>query len=243
MDAKICEYLDWDSELFELRIARYAGNRLSSDRVVEAASWCQAHQIDCLYFLADSDDAETVRLAEANGFHLVDIRLMFQRSVPEDTGPQSAVRAFRTADAARLRSIARISHRDSRFYYDGGFPESRCDDLYDTWIERSYSGWADAVLVAEADGSAGGYVTCHLAPSSVGSIGLLAVAPECRGRKLGSQLTKAALEYFRVNGMKEVTVVTQGRNVGSQRLYQRCGFVTGSVQLWYHKWFGVHALP
>jgi dTDP-4-amino-4,6-dideoxy-D-galactose acyltransferase len=142
-----------------------------------------------------------------------------------------------------LRSIARISHRDSRFYYDAGFPDSRCDALYEVWIERSSSGWADAVLVADVDGTAAGYVTCHLAPSGEGSIGLLAVAPEFQGRKLGAQLTGAALEYFRVNEKQEVTVVTQGRNLRSQRLYQRSGFITSSVQLWYHKWFGVHALP
>jgi ribosomal protein S18 acetylase RimI-like enzyme len=33
-----------------------------------------------------------------------------------------------------------------------------------------------------------------------------------------------------------VSVVTQGRNVAAQRLYQRAGFVTASTQLWYHRW-------
>ena len=32
-------------------------------------------------------------------------------------------------------------------------------------------------------------------------------------------------------------VVTQGRNIAGQRLYQRCGFLTRSVELWYHKWY------
>jgi hypothetical protein len=34
-----------------------------------------------------------------------------------------------------------------------------------------------------------------------------------------------------------VNVVTQGRNSKAQRLYERCGFLTRSVQLWYHRWF------
>jgi hypothetical protein len=37
--------------------------------------------------------------------------------------------------------------------------------------------------------------------------------------------------------MQQATVVTQGRNVVSQRVYQRCAFMTRSAQLWYHCWF------
>jgi hypothetical protein len=31
-------------------------------------------------------------------------------------------------------------------------------------------------------------------------------------------------------------VVTQARNVPAQRLYQKCGFITRSVELWFHRW-------
>jgi ribosomal protein S18 acetylase RimI-like enzyme len=37
-------------------------------------------------------------------------------------------------------------------------------------------------------------------------------------------------------GVQRVSVVTQGRNVAAQKLYQSCGFTTCSVQLWYHWW-------
>jgi hypothetical protein len=30
---------------------------------------------------------------------------------------------------------------------------------------------------------------------------------------------------------------TTQRNYAAQRLYQRCGFLTGSIHLWYHKWY------
>ncbi len=39
------------------------------------------------------------------------------------------------------------------------------------------------------------------------------------------------LDFDRVN------VVTQGKNIPAQRAYQRCGFITRSVELWFHKWF------
>jgi|HubBroStandDraft_1064217.scaffolds.fasta_scaffold00236_4 dTDP-4-amino-4,6-dideoxy-D-galactose acyltransferase len=234
----MCEYLDWDSRFFGLRIARLNESRLTSASVTCARSWCRENQIDCLYFLADSDCAETAALARANAFQLVDIRLTMERRLDSAFGPVSVVRPFQPADAARLRAIARVSHRDSRFYYDAQFARPRCDALYEAWIERSFAGWADAVLVAEWDGAPAGYISCHLAPSGVGSIGLFAVAQEHRRRGLGRQLVAAALGYFGQNGMNQATIVTQGRNVASQRIYQGCGFLTQSVQLWYHCWFG-----
>jgi dTDP-4-amino-4,6-dideoxy-D-galactose acyltransferase len=232
-----CEFLEWDSRFFGLRIARLTEPRLTSASVTSATRWCLTNRIDCLYFLADSDDAETAILAQRSAFQFVDIRLTLECRLGGDPGPAPAVRPFRPADAARLRAIARVSHRDSRFYYDPRFERQQCDALYEAWIERSLGGWADAVLVAEWDGAPAGYISCHLSPSGVGSIGLFAVAQEFRRKSLGRQLVAAALEYFRHNGLAQATVVTQGRNLASQRIYQRCGFLAESVQLWYHCWF------
>ena len=232
-----CEYLDWDSQFFGLRIARLTEHRLTREGVAAADRWCKTNAVDCLYFLADSGDAQTESLAKAYGFQLVDIRVTMGR-VPGHSGPTPAVRPFLPADAASLRAIARVSHRDSRFYHDARFPRWQCDALYETWIDSSSSGWADTVLVAECDGAPAGYVSCHLAPPSGGSIGLVAVAQDYQRRGLGRQLVDASLDYFRRHRVARATVVTQERNVASQRLYQRCGFVTESVQLWYHRWFG-----
>ncbi len=243
MRTEICEYLEWDSQFFGHRIARLTEDRLTRDRAIVALEWCQTNHIDCLYFLAASNHSCTVALAEFYHFHFVDVRLTFDRPLSPEAGDVPDVRVFQPSDGPRLRAIAAVSHRDSRFYYDQELPHSRCDALYATWIERSFSGWADAVLVAAANDKPAGYVTCHLSPSGVGSIGLLGVDPECQGRGLGRQLVDASLQYFHRNGMKQVTVVTQGRNVASQRLYQQCGFRTLAVQLWYHLWLRRESLP
>jgi dTDP-4-amino-4,6-dideoxy-D-galactose acyltransferase len=109
--------------------------------------------------------------------------------------------------------------------------------LYAVWIEQSVKGYADFVLVAELDGQPAGFVTCHLKPGEIGDIGLIAVDAACQGRGLGQQLVTSALRAFSDRGPRIVTVVTQGRNIRSQRLYQKCGFVIRRVDLWYHKWF------
>ena len=235
----VCTYLEWDSQFFQRRIARLNRHRLDQATMAECALWCRQHRIDCLYFLADSNDLETPRLAEANDFHLTDIRMTLGRVVvPEDFAPNSfdGFRHAREDDLRALRTIARTSHHDTRFYFDGHFEQENCDLLYATWIENSFRGFAQAVLVAEADGEPAAYLTCHL-NDQASQIGLVGVGEGHRGKGLATKLVRAFLSWSREQGARRALVVTQGRNLPAQRLYQRNGFITSSMDLWYHRWF------
>lgn len=235
LSSEPARFLSWDSEFFGVRIARVVADALTPVTLAALMEWRRAQAVDCLYFLADPNQTASLRLVEQNGFYLTDVRVLLDCG-SESVGPIPAgVRPFQEDDRAVLRAIARASHHDSRFYYDGHFPVERCDDLYDTWIDRSVDGFADATLVADVDGHAVGYVTCHREEGE-GRIGLVGVHPAFQGRLLGQALVKAALNWFLVAGFERVSVVTQGRNTRAQRLYQRCGFLTRSLQLWYHWW-------
>lgn len=240
---ELCQFLPWDTEFFGRRIARVTVHRLSPRIVRAILQWCKTQAIECLYFLADSDHAETVRLAEDHGFRLVDIRITLKQNVRnrqvegKDLSQTVSVRYSHPSDIPTLQMIARTSYGYSRFYFDPHFPVESCEALYETWIKRSCEGYADQVLVAELNGQPVGYVTCHLVgKASQGQIGLVGIGPQARGRGVGRTLIEHSLDWFAEHGVEVVSVVTQGRNVAAQRLYQRCGFVTDSVQLWYHKW-------
>lgn len=232
-----CRFLQWDSDFFGFRIASLLRNHLTPEILVEAFDWCERERIGCLYFLAAANSPQTTVLAELNGFRFVDVRLTLEHRLKTEPNPGGQVRHCRESDIPVLRAIAAVSHRDSRFYYDPDFPDEQCDALYETWIERSFAGYADAVLVAEGDSGPAGYISCHVSEDGTGSIGLFAVAEHARGHGVGRGLVNAALAHFRGRGVSRVMVVTQGRNCAAQRLYQSCGFQTCSLQIWYHRWF------
>jgi len=265
MSTPLCEVLAWDSEFFGCRVGRLAGGRLDPNLLVEVDAWCRAEAIDCLYFLADSGDPATAAVAEAGGFRLVDLRVTLEGPLTPDPSPipsrppgegRPLTRPFQPGDLPELRRIAALSHHDSRFYADPHFDRERCDELYATWIEKSCRGEAaDAVLVAEHNGKPAGYISCVLVPPSPGGreglpqkteggqggeghgeIGLIAVAAEAQGRGLGKALIRASLRWFADRGLSRVRVVTQGRNVRAQRLYQAHGLFTRSIGLWFHRW-------
>ena len=241
--AEPCETLPWDTKFFGMEVARVSGDVLTPAVCKAIDEWCKSHRIDCLYFSARADDATTVKLAEERGYHLVDVRVTSEHSSESRTrenasGEECRIRIARAEDVPALRRIARVSHSDTRFFYDDRFPRTLCESLYETWIQKSCEGFANAVLVAEDAGPLCGYVTCHLSSDGTkGSIGLIAVDGQWQCKGLGRCLVDAALDWFETQRVTKVSVVTQGRNIAAQRLYARGGFIPRKVELYYHRWF------
>lgn len=227
-------FLEWDTEFFGRRIGQIDAPAVSAEAWSRTRDWARSNRLDCLYLLAPAEDPSVGLSAQNAGFRLVDVRLTLEW---ESAGPplaaESALRHPTEADLPALRAIARVSHTDSRFYADPHFSRDRCDALYETWIEKSCRGWADEVWVAEREERPIGYVTIHReAEAGAARIGLIAVAPDARGQGIGEHLIRRSQA-----GFQRLTTVTQGRNIGAQRLYQRCGFVSSAVGLWFHLWF------
>lgn len=239
MQRETCKQLAWDSEFFGVGIAQYSGDGLTAESADAALEFCRQRDVRCLYLLLPDDPAVRAA-AESQGFDYVDTRVTLVNQAVTRLGEvPDSIRIAEPDDLPALRSIARASHHDTRFYFDPHFDRRRCDALYETWITRSCEGWVDRTFVALHEGRPSGYITCKLSDTGVGSIGLFAVAETARGKGHGTTLIKAALAYFEDSGMHSVQVVTQLRNTQAQRAYERSGFVTQSRRLWFHAWLPV----
>jgi dTDP-4-amino-4,6-dideoxy-D-galactose acyltransferase len=245
-DSAPCELLPWDTEFFHCRIARVCGDTLVPKRAVQIDEWSRSNRIRCLHFLSRADDPPTLQTAEEHGFRLVDIRVTLELVVMNSKAPLRldppaglTIRPVQPADLPGLQATARVVHEETRFFSDPHFSRKRAEDFYSTWITLESQGRAQTVLVAaSAANQPLGYITCHLGTvRPEGQIGLVGVSPEARGKGIGKSLVLAAMDWYRVKGAREVTVVTQGRNLAAQRLYQQCGFLSRDLQLWYHKWY------
>jgi dTDP-4-amino-4,6-dideoxy-D-galactose acyltransferase len=232
--------VDWDEAVFGVRTARLIPTEPDAAQLRTALAEIRAWDGRVAHLLLESGADESARAAADLGFRCVDVRVTLRWAAGPEPAPKATgalLRPARDADLGALERIARTSFGDSRYYRDGRYPAERCGDLYARWIRESCLGAAELVLVAEAAGSAAGFVTCHArAGGEAGSIGLFGVALEARGAGLASRLLGGAQEWFRGLPVGAVTVVTQGRNVAAQRAYQRRGFLTHAVQLWYHVW-------
>jgi dTDP-4-amino-4,6-dideoxy-D-galactose acyltransferase len=240
-----CQFLQWDTDFFGRRIGRIEAHRLESELINSIYCWSEEHTIDCLYFLADSNDPQTIRLAEVHGFRLVEVRITLERKLKDwnpETRPRSAndvfTRAVRAEDIPIVKSIARNSYVDSRFYFDENFPEDKWQAYYETWVEKSCRGGADLALVAEKEGEVVGYITGLVDKTThEGIYELTGVEEAARKSGVGQELFRSGLDWYVRSGIESMWVATQGRNIATQRMIQRNGFITRFCQLYYHKWF------
>jgi len=85
----------------------------------------------------------------------------------------------------------------------------------------------DNVWVTEEDGRVVGFISFMMSPArKVGTIHYNGVAPEARGKGIGTMQVRKALEIFREAGM-EIACVGTGLNEGhapARRVYEKCGF-------------------
>ena len=202
--------LDWDSEFFGIEVG------MAEDPHESTA------EFDLTWILLDTP--LRIQEAEAHGYRFRDIRAEY--SCEPNRRPRIACLPANDADADWLVALARTAHTNTRFYADGGLSRDRCADLYETWMRRAIA--EDKVLV---NGNRTGYVTVR-----EGAIGLIAVAPQARGRGVGERLVSDASAHCLDLGLAEIRVVTQGTNIAANRLFQHCGFRLESTKVWMSKW-------
>lgn len=235
-----CKMLVWDSEHWGFPVALLNGDRLTEDLAKRAISWCEEHEVKCLYFAGDGVCGRTLQLADANGFKFVDVRIDMERGLQGSLSYKMSgvCREAQTEDLPILERLARAAHEDTRFFKDLNFDRDKAVDLYARWIERDLR--ENKVFAGTAPANAEkllGYISVSTPGGDTGRIGLVAVAREARGQGVGRLMVEQAVAWCRSRGARSVKVATQGTNIPALRLYESCGFKVSDVKIWFHRWF------
>jgi ribosomal protein S18 acetylase RimI-like enzyme len=231
------ERLEWDSTLFGFGVGRVRAKRLTVQDAARCADEARRLGLRCLYFLARSDDPASWTAAIRVGFEPIDIRIELDRELaPAEEVPRDTPLATEH-DLPCLLDLARGAFTESRFFRDERFPSVKAEELFSVWVRRGVSESDRFTILSREDGKPAGFVSGRIAAAGRGRIELVAVAQAFQGRGVGHRLLDCALAQFWRRGAGCVAVVTQGSNAAAQRLYQRTGFRTGSVGVWFHGWY------
>jgi ribosomal protein S18 acetylase RimI-like enzyme len=138
-------------------------------------------------------------------------------------------REYRVTDSPRVLELCRL-FETSPFAVDPRFRElsPRFEPVFATEMLQAASAFT---LVAEEKGRVAGFATVGMNPAisgparrKVGTILLLAVHRELRGRGIGSALASKGLAWLRSQGAELVTVGTDLTNLPAVAVYENLGF-------------------
>jgi dTDP-4-amino-4,6-dideoxy-D-galactose acyltransferase len=233
--------LEWDSEFWGFPVA-YLSSRYLTDNIAHRTDKIiKRDNIRLVEYQCNCHDSRSVKTAERNGFHFTDIRMTFEKKLKN--GYECKMPAditFARAgenDIKRLKDISSYLYKDSRYFFDENFDKEKANEFYKGWVEKAVLGRFDDECWCLYDKDKPfGFCTIKYHISDTANIGLFGMAKDYQGRGLAGLLLNMVFGRLTGNGVKKLSVVTQGRNYAAQRLYQKAGFITKSTELWYHKW-------
>jgi len=109
--------------------------------------------------------------------------------------------------------------------------------LYREWINKSFRGdFSETIIFSvEPDEIISGFTTLRKHSGKI-FVDLFAVSEEFRGKEVAVKLLQSAKNWSRKKGYEKLFVLTQGYNIPALRSYQKNGFVTDSVNIFFHRW-------
>lgn len=252
--------LAWDSEQLGFRVAKIDhllavgpyGQAIQTKKALLDAMLTDPRNRGIRYIACrvNADDLSGLHLLEQQNFVTVDGILTFSldlsRWFPTSMDIDYEVRPARESELDEIRSIGATAFVYDRFHSDPIIPRAIADKLKATWVENACRGVvADLVIVASKDHKVLGFVTCKINRSAgkcfgtgIGSLDLVAVSAEARGKGVAYWISQASLEWFKKNGMRFVEVGTQFRNHAASTVYQKAGFKLVSSSITLRKWIG-----
>ena len=242
--ASVIYRLKWDSKFFGSNIAFLSSLCLTKNIEKYVQGFTKSEDLDLIQFQCNCHDLLSVQIAEENKYSFVDIRLTMERPINEtfiiqEDKKEIDFRKATKSDIEILVDYAKGIYHSSRYYYDKNFDTKKVDGFYSGWIKKSVLGEFDDFCYAIYENNSPiGFCSIKYNQNNSASIGLLGISPKHSNLGLGRYMLNKVIEALYADGITYIDVVTQGRNYSAQRLYQRCGFLTRTSELWYHKWLG-----
>ena len=239
----IIRVLKWDTKFWRKKTATIFTPIINKKVIKRILIFIKENKIKFCSFLCNSNHADSVSLAELNKFKLTDIRLTFEKDIKlVKKIKKNKDYNFSLASKKNIKELEQIVnniYQSSRYYYDINFNQIKVNDYYKDWIKKSVLGLFDdycLILNNEKENRIIGFVSLKINDDNSASIGLIGVNKIFEGKGYGNIIIKNLFYHLYLKKIKKLYVVTQGRNIRAQRLYQKNDFIIKSSGIWYHKW-------
>jgi dTDP-4-amino-4,6-dideoxy-D-galactose acyltransferase len=237
MKSGVLEILEWDSRFFGYRVGRLLIDR-GGEQIPETLRFrVEKEKIKLLYIFVNPSLLEINNQLEELGGVLVDQKVVYVKATELHTEFSNKVIEYQSDTVnEQLKELVLSAGTYSRFRLDPNFRNDEYAKLYHEWLLKSINkSIAFTTLVALKGTDIIGITTLG-GDSSHADIGLVAVHDNYKGQGIGYDLMRTADSIAFEKGFRELRVVTQMKNTGACKLYEKCNFHVDAITNVYHYW-------
>ncbi len=227
------EYLDWDSNFFNLKIGKIENyNELKTNiNIIDIESY------DLIYFFNHSKSRNNI----VNGCVNVDIKITYSLPiknfipVTQQKNKIETKQNFTEKEKSDLIKRTVESGIYSRFFIDKNFPNESFERLYEFWLISSLDSVNKKIFFSKSKEEIIGILILNTSKVE-NVIEILSVSETFRGQGIARDLIIEAYSYSCQNNKKELKVATQFNNFTACKFYENFGFKKINEIEIYHLW-------
>ncbi len=181
-----------------------------------------------------------IHFLEKNGFLFEDLKLTFDKILCKHNSDHSniniTIRESFNNDIEQAQKIAKsVLPEKSRFISIVG--KTKTADFYSEWIKKSITHDFDHKAYVALDKRAQilGFITLKYIDKLSAQIGLLAVSNDFQKRSIASNLLSYCERLLLKEGIKNLRVSTEGKNIAAQRFYIKNKFNINKIECWFYR--------
>jgi ribosomal protein S18 acetylase RimI-like enzyme len=239
---RVFKLMEWDSNFFGCNIGYVSCRRLTENIESFIKEKVRELKIDMIQYNCNCHDQVSIFTAERNNYSFVDVRVTFdiilQKTKEAASNEDNII--FRKAEEKDIETLSKMAGKIytlSRYYFDKNFDQEKVKEFYEGWLKKGVRGeYDDYCYILEVDHQPVAFTTVKECDDNTADIGIVGVDDNYSGKSLGTHLLQKVISDLKNKEFSILRVVTQGRNYPAQRLYQKSGFITSQMELWYHKW-------
>lgn len=224
----------FNSEIFQIQMGNVgveSGENVTTKVWKEQEQKAKQEGFSHLTIKIPSTDKKLLNQMLTNGFTLADTLIEYVFDMKKAHLPEMwhkcKLHDCREEEIEALKKIAKKSFEIDRFHSDESLDNDRCDLYYEKWIENSYNGFAEKVIVAEYNDEPVGFTTGKTyEDDEYGHLVLSAVSNKYRGIGVYTSMIHEGISWLlREHGeLKGVIVGTQLDNIAVQKAWIKLGF-------------------
>lgn len=239
MNKNIVTPLAWDTEFFNINCGRLVIDNQNIDMKILSES------LENYDFVSiqnvNNDIGVNKKIAEYTNAFLVDVNVQFEKklAVVEEKYRDDEFVFFNAADVTdELFSQMIVEESDfaySKFVCDPGLKKKKGFLVYKEWLNNARKENNKFFILLVDEGKVGAYILFSI-NDKVGTIELVKVNNEFKGKHIATHMVKKIEEYMSNNGVDYLRVGTQLNNIPAMNLYHSLFFKEISRTSVFHYW-------